>query len=888
MNPRQPGGRRPPPRGRPGSHPPPRVSGRLARPPVGAGVASADGDGADLAHYRETVAEGGGSAHEPDPLIGRTLGPCQVLEFIGSGNSGRVYRALHQRLAFEVALKVIPPGASGRERVLERFQREARVAARLNHPNVVRVYDVDEEQGSHYIIQELVRGESLDARVRRAGPLDEPAVVSLGRDLASGLASIHKAGVVHRDVKPENVILVGGDSPKLLDFGIAKDLGVDTGTAQDAMLGTPRFMAPEQAGPDKRLVGPPCDLYGLGATLWFALTGRAPMEPLSEEPLLSFLQRRASQPAPGIAQVRPGTSPGLSALLERLLSLDPTARPAAHELERALQALDQGLDTALLRPLTTPGASDGGGTQGTFEELPLVELLQGIEFNEKSGELEVHGEGITARVTFEQGQPHEASTSDGARGERAIRRLLDLSSGSFVLRRDVQVSGPRLIPISFTRIILDHHRQSDESERIPIPEEQEAAPVAPPADEPVTPALGSLRDRSSSTLKLKRSQTLEVTPTSDKFELAVERLLARACAPLPGDPFLGCTLGPFKVDRLLGIERGEHLYLGTHTEQRKRVVLRVLPFFGPRKEELKAVAERARAALAVQHPNLESCLGAGTGKDAFYAGYRPAHGPTLADELARRGPRDAYSPDEVCLLLGQAGLALQALHGRNLVHGHIAPHTVRLVGEERRPVLIEAGLARTPDAHRFLATAGQAPGAPGFTAPEVLDRGQLSPASDMFSLGCLAVTLLLGRVPDPADPQAALGVCQEEPVARLSALDIPAGLRTVLEKLCGRNPKRRYRNANEFLVDLAAFERGKPVQPFAAPSGAGERREDPELQALLERQRSRARRAWTMVLVVLLLDLALAAYVLRTWREARQVSLPEPFQGFKFDLQPPR
>lgn len=178
------------------------------------------------------------------------------------------------------------------------------------------------------------------------------------------------------------------------------------------------------------------------------------------------------------------------------------------------------------------------------------------------------------------------------------------------------------------------------------------------------------------------------------------------------------------------------------------------------------------------------------------------------------------------------------------------------------------------------------PGAPGFTAPEVLDRGELTPAADMFSLGCLAVALLRGELPDPQDPHAALAGCLEEPVAALAGRDLPGELLTILAKLSGRSAKRRYRNANEFLVDLAAFERGKPVAPFAA--APAHKRDDGELQALLARQRGRRRRTWTLVVILLVIDLALAAALLRTWRESRDVALPDPFQGFRFTLEAPR
>ncbi|MEZ6186812.1 MAG: protein kinase, partial [Planctomycetota bacterium] len=421
----------------------------------------------DLAHYRDTRSEAlPADPSEGDLYLGSTIGPCKLIQFLAAGGTGRVYRAHHQRLNFEVAFKLIDPKVAQQEKMLGRFQREAQVSARLNHSNIARVYDVDSENGVHYIIQELVRGQSLEARVQRQGPLEELTCAQIGRALASGLDSIHQAGVVHRDVKPDNVILTADLEPKLLDFGIAKDVDVSTDTHQDTVLGTPKFMAPEQVS-DHSKVGPPTDVYGLGATLFFGLAGQAPLEPEEEEGLFAFMNRRLSAPPPRVRDHVPRTHPQLAALIDSMLLPDPTQRPTAAEVEAQFQELEQAISVATgsvsrsavqaaLRRSPSFNTSTvfnsvvgGQGTHGTFAELPLPEILQGIEFNEKTGELDVHAEDLTGRITFKNGQPHDASTSEGERGQAAVYRLLALDDASFTLRRDALVHGARQIPVSF-------------------------------------------------------------------------------------------------------------------------------------------------------------------------------------------------------------------------------------------------------------------------------------------------------------------------------------------------------------------------------------------------------------------------------------------------------
>ena len=244
----------------------------------------------------------------------------ECLEVLARGNMGVLYRALDRRLGREVALKQILGGESEEER--GRFLREAEAIARLSHPHIVAVHDYGESEGHPWMALEFLRGETLAQVVQRQGPLPPRRVCALGAALADALAHAHEAGILHRDLKPDNVMLVEGH-PYLVDFGLARLLDRATRlTASQDLLGTPAYMAPEQAQGEHERVGPLSDLYGLAATLYFAASGQAPLVGAT---LIDTLQRIASE-VPALAQ---SGQPELDAVLAQALAKDPRRRPAS-------------------------------------------------------------------------------------------------------------------------------------------------------------------------------------------------------------------------------------------------------------------------------------------------------------------------------------------------------------------------------------------------------------------------------------------------------------------------------------------------------------------------------------------------------------------------------
>ncbi|MEO5618199.1 MAG: serine/threonine-protein kinase, partial [Candidatus Eisenbacteria bacterium] len=213
-------------------------------------------------------------------MLGRTLAHYQILGSLGSGGMGEVYRARDLHLERDVAIKVLPADLFADADARRRFRREALSLSRLQHPNIAVVHDFSEDRGTPYLVMELIEGETLQARLQR-GPLPEPEVRRLGAQIASALAAAHESGVVHRDLKPGNIMLAARGDAKVLDFGLAKQLAAEeagstagTLTVTDALVGTLPYMAPEQ------LLGRPADgrtdMFSLGAVLHEMATGVRP------------------------------------------------------------------------------------------------------------------------------------------------------------------------------------------------------------------------------------------------------------------------------------------------------------------------------------------------------------------------------------------------------------------------------------------------------------------------------------------------------------------------------------------------------------------------------------------------------------------------------------
>jgi tRNA A-37 threonylcarbamoyl transferase component Bud32 len=276
-----------------------------------------------------------------DPAIaGEVFGKFELLAELGRGGMGVVYKARQTDLGRVVALKMVLAGHRAGEAARERFRAETRAAARLSHPNVVPVYEAGELGGQPYLAMEFVEGPSLEklAGGRPVGPDQAAAWVA---DLARAVGHLHRAGIVHRDIKPGNVLVAPDGTPKLTDFGLARLAdGDERITASGAVMGTPGFMAPEQAAGRVREVGPAADVWALGAVLYALLTGRPPFQATS--PLDTLLMVIESDPEP-LRTLVPGLPRALERVCLKCLEKSPAARYAtADELADDLDRWRRG------------------------------------------------------------------------------------------------------------------------------------------------------------------------------------------------------------------------------------------------------------------------------------------------------------------------------------------------------------------------------------------------------------------------------------------------------------------------------------------------------------------------------------------------------------------
>jgi serine/threonine-protein kinase len=276
-------------------------------------------------------------------VVGETIGErYEIEELIGHGGMSSVYKARDSLLERHVALKILHEQYSADDDFVERFKREARSVAQLQHPNIVTVIDRGEEDGRQFIVFEYIDGENLKEHVVRRGRLGVREALEIALEVARGLAFAHDQGLVHRDVKPQNILLNGDGRAKVTDFGIARSVDVDGMTQTGTVLGTSNYIAPEQASGQR--VDAHSDVYALGVVLYELLAGELPFP---GESFVAVAMKHMHEPAPNLLDVRGDVPLRVAAAVDRALEKDPEQRfptmdAFAAELEACLAELDQG------------------------------------------------------------------------------------------------------------------------------------------------------------------------------------------------------------------------------------------------------------------------------------------------------------------------------------------------------------------------------------------------------------------------------------------------------------------------------------------------------------------------------------------------------------------
>jgi eukaryotic-like serine/threonine-protein kinase len=284
-------------------------------------------------------------------------GRYELVELIGRGGMSSVWKAHDRLLDRIVAIKVLHEQFTRDEEYVERFRREARSVAQLSHPNIVTVIDRGEEDGRQYIVFEYVEGENLKQAIEREGPLPVRDALVLALQMARALGFAHDRGLIHRDVKPQNVLLNEDRQAKMTDFGIARSVDVEGVTITGTVLGTSEYIAPEQARGQR--VDALTDVYSLGVVLYELLTGRVPFE---GENFVAIALRHVNEPAPSVLERRPDCPPRVGMAVDRAMSKRPEERfqsmqELCSELEACLAELDPSSEEATMiarRPVAPP------------------------------------------------------------------------------------------------------------------------------------------------------------------------------------------------------------------------------------------------------------------------------------------------------------------------------------------------------------------------------------------------------------------------------------------------------------------------------------------------------------------------------------------------------
>jgi WD40 repeat protein len=307
----------------------------------------------------------------------KRLGGFELLARLGKGGMGTVFKARQVSMARLVALKILPKEVAENETFVQRFLREARSAAQLRHPNIVQAFDVGQADGYYFFAMEFVDGETLEALVRRDGPLEPNRALDIMKQVTSALAAAHEAGIVHRDIKPSNIMLDKKGEVRVADFGLAKHTEGDVEvTADGSVVGTPAYFAPETAKGDK--ADHRSDLYSLGATVFCALAGRPPFDGKS---FAEVIAKKVTEDSPPLASLAPRVDRRLCHIIDRLLRKNPEARyPSAKALLDDLNGLGK------LQSVAAAARAEG---RSMIAEAPTLEMTEGKR-REREARIEAH------------------------------------------------------------------------------------------------------------------------------------------------------------------------------------------------------------------------------------------------------------------------------------------------------------------------------------------------------------------------------------------------------------------------------------------------------------------------------------------------------------------
>lgn len=415
------------------------------------------------------------------PEIGETIGKFLITDVLGQGSSAKVFKALHKTLRIPVALKILlvsPQDESGA--LSEALQAEAQLLAQLNHPNILRVMDFDTHQHWPYIVLEYLEGLTLHELIEQSGRILPVRALAIVEGAIEGLAHATKRGVIHRDVKPANILVSKDGEAKVADLGIAKivdNFNKPNPNADSLILGTPAYISPEQIE-GHNSVDFRSDMYSIGATLYHAISGQLPFPSPN---IFAMMKRHVEEDAIPLNTLCPTVSAALSDFVSRLMAKQPDERFSSYsELLDCLRALPElydsqrsllnsnslaamgisatpSLTTSQLGPMTTSSTASISGSLG---QTSIAEIIQFLQLTNKSGILQITSTELNAEIGFYEGSAMHAEYGP-CMGKEAFYEIVALGEGSFYFMENQAVTF-RSLTDSTMSLLVEGMRRVDE------------------------------------------------------------------------------------------------------------------------------------------------------------------------------------------------------------------------------------------------------------------------------------------------------------------------------------------------------------------------------------------------------------------------------------------
>lgn len=753
----------------------------------------------------------------------KNLPGYELGELIGQGAMGEVYRATQTSLGRRVALKILPDHLYANPDFRKRFITEARIAAQLQHPNIVSIFDVGEANGVTFIAMSLVEGESLDRQITSGG-LPFPFIENILRQLASALDHAHDQGFLHRDVKPGNVFVTPDSRVLLMDFGIAKAMDGDANlTTPGFLVGTPKYSAPEiiRGGAiDRR-----SDLYSMGVLAFEMVAGRPPFDGTNS---VQVALQHTQEPIPDLQQLREDVSPQLQSAIEKLLAKNPDQRfataqafiAAAFSEERELKSTSGGLFSWLLSKIfgrRTPSATDHPVVRqpqrkpdaeavdqtippGTMiapipppaELPPTPSASQEIPAPDKTMIVNVRSEKAGADNTLPVAMTLIASPNPSEIGRRVA-----ISHFPFIIGRgsEAGLSLSDDLGISRRHLVIGYRdggfRISDHSTN-------------------GTFINGRLLAREESPLLVGDTLVLS-TQTTLRFVADVPRL---------GD-LTGVLLdGRYELERELYSSIKASVYIAHDTRLPRTLTIKVFsPSLATLADYRDAYRREADVAAKLTHPHIRKVIDRGEsflrldGKECLvpYLCMDEMRGGNLSERLAR-----ADSPPELAQLrdwIASLADALACAHGVGVVHGGLKPSAILFDGRDQ-PFLADFAQAKTGEG----ANSALVLGSPAFMAPEQWEGVTPTEATDQYAFACLIYLMLTGSTPyeGQVNPKVRQRNFERGPAAlheqaeRAGRQAVPRAVSDVIAKALSNDPGERFPSVPDFAAALnQAFVHGR-------------------------------------------------------------------------------